>query len=412
MINKKLNIAIFHLAFIYSGGGEKLVLIEAQGLKKLGHKVTVFTCVYDREKCFADLTKNIKIYEFLPFLGKIFKAHEALRVIITSILAPIFIYKFRKYDCVFAANQPSLWIAFLVKLIFKVKYVGYLAQSTRFLYPRKIDKATGLYFGKKEYVSFSVQIMKVFRKLIKKLDQISIKGAEKILVNGEYMTELIKKVYKVDATNCPAGAKTISKPVKISIRKKGKVKINGYILDKPYILITNRHVWQKRFEYGLTSFLGLLAENCEFYLVISGSLTEYTKELKVMVKRMGLGKKVFFLGYVKDKDLEKLYKNAYIYLYTAPEEDYGMGVLEAMGSGIPVVAWNNGGPSKTILDGETGVLIDFEDIETFTKKLIYLAQDNKLIMKMGKNAILRVKENFSWNNHFIIVEQSLINLVN
>ena len=290
--------------------------------------------------------------------------------------------------------------------------MGYLAQPTRFLYPRKIDKVTGLYFGKKEYVSLSVQVMKLFRKLIKKFDQISIKGADKILVNGEYMTGLIKRVYKVDATSCPAGARVITKPVSLNIRKKGKVKINGHVLDKPYILITNRHAWQKRFEYGLSAFLGLLFEKPNFYLVISGSETEYTKELKIMAKRMGLDEKVIFLGFVKDSNLEKLYKNAFIYLYTAPEEDYGMGVTEAMGMGIPVIAWNKGGPGKTILDGKTGFLIKPNNIGDFTKKLVYLAINSRVLYKMGENAIFRVKKEFSWKNHYLNIEESLKSLIN
>ena len=50
----KLRIAIFHLGFFYSGGGEKLVLEEIRGLRALGHEVTCFAPYVDRERCFPD----------------------------------------------------------------------------------------------------------------------------------------------------------------------------------------------------------------------------------------------------------------------------------------------------------------------------------------------------------------------
>ena len=65
---KKLKIAIFHLGFFFSGGGEKLVLQEALGLTKRGHEVSLFAPVVSKKDCFPDLTKNVKINSlFSPF---------------------------------------------------------------------------------------------------------------------------------------------------------------------------------------------------------------------------------------------------------------------------------------------------------------------------------------------------------
>ena len=50
------------------------------------------------------------------------------------------------------------------------------------------------------------------------------------------------------------------------------------------------------------------------------------------------------------------YSNASVYVYTAPEEDFGMGVVEAMACATPVVAWDAAGPSKIIKNGKTGLL--------------------------------------------------------
>ena len=402
-----MKVAVFHLAFVYSGGGEKLVLKEVEGLKNLGHKVDVYACVVNKKKCFPDLISKFKVKEFLPWAKFLLYGHESFQVILSCVLAPFFIFKFKDYDVILAANQPSLWIAYLCKLFLSKNYVGYLAQPTRFLYPRKIDKQTGLHFVKRKGLSFSVFLMNLFSKTIKKLDMLSVRGADLVLVNGEYMTGVIGKVYRVKAINCPAGAEYLSKPISFKRRKEGDLKVNSFSFKKPYILMTNRHVWQKRFEYGLTAFSGLLSQCDKYSLVITGSESEYTEELKTEVERLGLSGKVIFTGFVKDNDIGKLYKNASCYLYTAPQEDFGMGVVEAMGMGIPVVSWNDGGPGYTNVDGRTGILVEPYNTEEFTKSLITIVSDGRLSLAMAKNGISRVKSDFSWKKHFSLLQDSL-----
>jgi len=47
-----------------------------------------------------------------------------------------------------------------------------------------------------------------------------------------------------------------------------------------------------------------------------------------------------------------------VFLYTPPNEHFGIGPLEAMINGVPAIGINNGGPKETIADGETGYLLD------------------------------------------------------
>src|SRR3990172_4270727 len=98
----KFNIAIFHLAFIYSGGGEKLVLQEAEGLKGLGHEVEIFTSVVKRSNCFPDYIKKFQIKTFLPQINYIVENHESTLILLSCILAPFFSVRFRKYYVIFS----------------------------------------------------------------------------------------------------------------------------------------------------------------------------------------------------------------------------------------------------------------------------------------------------------------------
>lgn len=392
MVRRKLKIALFHLAFIYSGGGEKLVLQEYDGLKKGGYDVSIFTTVMDKKKSFPDIIHKYKIKTFLPNL-KIFKGHEALQTILSCILVPFYAYKFKKYDIILACNQPSPWIAYVIKKLFKVPYISYLAQPTRFLHQRKIDKETGLFFTKKASESISARLMMgTFKSFSDWADKISVKNSDYVLTNGEYIKNKIDKLYAIKSTNCPSGVKITKN---INFKKSN------------YLLVTNRHFAQKRIEYAIFVLNTILQIKPKFRLIITGSNTEYTHSLRELVKELGVEKSVDFLGYVNEKELQRLYKNAFLYLYTAPEEDFGMGIIEAMNNGTPVVAWNATGPSKIIKSGVDGMLATPNDITDFTSKTIELIDKPKLRRKIVRNALDKVKSNYSHKNHIDIIVSKL-----
>lgn len=397
MKSKKLNIAIFHLAFIYSGGGEKLVLQEYDGLRKKGHDVSIFTTVIDAKKSFPEIIKKYKIKTFLPNL-KIFRGHEAFLTILSCILVPFYAYRFKRYNAILACNQPSPWLAWIIHKLYGIPYVSYLAQPTRFLHPRKIDKKTGLFFSKKASESIASKLMMTtFKRFSDWADKVSIKGSSSVLVNGDYIKTKIERIYGVRTITCPSG-RAIEKIIT------GK--------RKPYLLITNRHFAQKKFEYGILSLNSILSIMPDIRLIITGMDTYYTLEMKNLVDELGINKSVIFAGYVNEKSLRKLYREAKVYLYTAPDEDFGMGVIEAMSYGTPVVAWNTAGPSKIITDNEDGLLAIPFDIADYTRKVINLLTDKRLTRKIGRNAISKVKNKFSLEKHIDLLESELLGCAN
>lgn len=411
MKKKKLKIAVFHLAFVYSGGGEKLVLEEAKGLKKRGHRVTIFTPVLNKEKCFSDIIGQFDIKTFVPNLPSVIPQWEVFQILLACVLAPGLAYRFRDFDVILAANQPSPWIAFWVKKFFRVPYIAYLSQPTRFLHPRKVDHETGLIFAEKKAFSPATYLMKIAKPLANWADRASIKRSDLILADGEHVKELLEKTYGIKAISCPAGAHPATKPLDFASRYRGLLKVNDKTISKPYILLTNRHFPQKRFEYAITALPYVLKKFPHLSLVITGEETDYTQDLKVLVKQLSLEEKVLFLGLVKERDLEKLYSQATAYSYTAPEEDFGMGMVEAMAWGTPVVAWNNAGPTGIVVDGKTGFLAKPFDVADFVDKILKLFNDKKIAKRIGEQALARVKNKFSYDDHIDILEAGLNQVV-
>lgn len=402
-----MKIAIFHLAFIYSGGGEKLVLEQAKGLRRRGHQVTVFTPVLDKEKCFADIIDQFDIKTLVPNLPSAIPQREAFQILSACVLAPALACRFRDFDVILAANQPSPWLAFWVKRFFGVPYVTYLSQPTRFLHLRKIDREVGLAFVKKRAFSPATYLLKIAKPLANWADRASIKGSDLVLADGEYVKGLLERTYGIETVSCPAGAYPATNPLNYANRYRGMLKIGDKIISKPCVLLTNRHVPQKKLEYAITALPAVLKRFPDLLLAITGKETDYTQDLKNLVRELSLEKKVLFLGLVKEKGLAKLYSQAAVYVYTAPEEDFGMGMVEAMAHGTPVVAWNNAGPTGIVVDGETGFLAKPFDVADFAGKIAKLLSDKKLVRRIGEQAWERVKSKFSYDEHIETLEAGL-----
>jgi glycosyltransferase involved in cell wall biosynthesis len=97
-----------------------------------------------------------------------------------------------------------------------------------------------------------------------------------------------------------------------------------------------------------------------------------------------------------------------VYLYSPPNEDFGMGPVEAMAHGTPVVVWDDGaGPSETVIDQKTGFKARPYDLDDFAKKTLKILSEKKIRQDMGTYARKHVEEKFSWSRHMEVVENIL-----
>jgi glycosyltransferase involved in cell wall biosynthesis len=73
-------------------------------------------------------------------------------------------------------------------------------------------------------------------------------------------------------------------------------------------------------------------------------------------------------------------------------------VLEAMASGLPVIATRIAGNEELVLDGETGVLVAPEDVNALRDGLRRLLTDAQMRERMGRASRLRVEREYSWES--------------
>lgn len=96
----------------------------------------------------------------------------------------------------------------------------------------------------------------------------------------------------------------------------------------------------------------------ELVLAGQGSPPDFLRRLAASA---GVSERVKFRAEVPADELPELYRGAAAYLQTSQEEGLGIAVLEAMASGLPVVATDTAGAKVCVRDGETGFLISQDD---------------------------------------------------
>jgi len=399
-------IAVFHCGFTYSGGGERLVIEEVLGLRRRGYEVECYAPTVDASRCYPDLIDEVRVRTFLPQLPRWFPYREAVQMAATSLLMPLYAWRFRGVDAIVGCNQPSAWIAWWAARLMDVPYVVYLNQPNRLVYPRSIDRQTG-WVSNADYRLLAAIVLRATR-FVAWADRRSVQEADQLLVNGNYIGDIIRTTYRRDAVDCPAGCHVAASgfPLPVEARFSGGLTINGYPIRRPYVLLTNRHYPQKRFDLAIRAMAEVRKRHPRAQLVIPGPATSHTASLQSLVKELGLEDAILFLGPISEQELQSLYEGAAVYVYPAPEEDFGMGVIESMAKGVPVVAWNQAGPTVTVAP-DTGHLAEPLDVEDYAGGIIRLLDSREQNQATGERAFQWARK-FDWERHLDTIEREVL----
>jgi colanic acid/amylovoran biosynthesis glycosyltransferase len=137
-------------------------------------------------------------------------------------------------------------------------------------------------------------------------------------------------------------------------------------------------------------------------LVIAGN-GELRVTCELMQKRSRYAKRIHLLGAVDAQKGAELRASSDIFTahncegpLTHQVEAFGVSVVEAMADSLPIVGGRSGGLLETVVDGDTGILVEPGDVEGQAEAFLSLSRDPDRRRTMGEAAWLRAKEHFSF----------------
>jgi len=163
-----------------------------------------------------------------------------------------------------------------------------------------------------------------------------------------------------------------------------------YQLPPKYILHVGINKPHKNLLHLLEVFGGL---NTEAKLVLAGREDARYPEARQTAERLGLGKRVLFLGDVADDDLPPLYNGAALFVFPSLYEGFGLPVLEAMACGTPVVCSNTSSLPEIV--GDAAIMLDPLDREAWVATMTEVLEREALRKDMREEGLQRAKM-FSW----------------
>uniref|UniRef100_A0A915IN17 Alpha-1,3/1,6-mannosyltransferase ALG2 n=1 Tax=Romanomermis culicivorax TaxID=13658 RepID=A0A915IN17_ROMCU len=396
LIKKKshLNVIFLH-PDLGIGGAERLVVDAALSLKFNGHDVRFLTSHHDKNHCFKetrDGTLNVWVQgawiprHFCSFFHAFFAYIRSLYTVVFLLF-----YSKWKFDLIFA-DQISAPL-FLLKKFSRAKIIFYCHFPDQLLVQK-----TGF-------------LRSLYRKPLNLFEEYTTGLADCVVVNSNFTAETFRKTFKsLDNIYLEVLHPCVSSAL---LKWTDRNEINGEKLKnissnlKPnYFLSLNRFERKKNIALAIRA-IGLLKNqlcNEDFdniHLVIAGGYDSVNKEnivhfdeLKMLVEKLNLESYVTFFKSPSDDQKACLLMNCFSLIYTPSFEHFGIVPVEAMLCRKPVIAVNNGGLLETVVNNQTGVLVDAEP-EHFARAMKRLLLEPNLVSKFGEAGRNRALRHFT-----------------
>jgi glycosyltransferase involved in cell wall biosynthesis len=179
-------------------------------------------------------------------------------------------------------------------------------------------------------------------------------------------------------------------------------------LDGKFVLLVlSQLIPSKRQDLAIEALASLRGRGMNASLILVGGevLTSRGERARLegLAKRLGVANDCIFAGF--RRDVPNLLKLADLLIHPGREESFGRALIEAMASGLPVIAAGGGGVEEVVEDGVTSVIVRSASPEVWVEAIEKLHRDPSLRQRMGTAGRKRVKEHFTIESHVAGVEQ-------
>ncbi len=147
---------------------------------------------------------------------------------------------------------------------------------------------------------------------------------------------------------------------------------------------------EKGTDLFVEAMLRVLPKRPDFTAVIIGRAkpaeADFELRLREQLAKAGLSERVVFRGEVPPRELPQVLRSLSLLVASPRYEGFGMTPLEAMASGLAVVATDTGVFRQVIDEGETGYVVGIDQLEQLTNAVLRITEDPKHLHDMGRRA--------------------------
>jgi len=376
-----MKIALFHN--LPSGGAKRALYGTLDYLDKAGHTVEAYVPSTANEDFLPlkDLIDKVHVFDVnSSFGGSVYSSIKyippfikniSLRNLETTEKEIAGIINDEDYDVVFCDQDQYTMSPFFLKYI-KKPTVYYCAQpNMEEAILKKLSKMV-----EKQPNRFKRAIFNYADGKDLKIDINNAHYAKYIVTNSYFSRESILRGYGLNSYVSYLGIDT-------SIFKQTDTPTEDFMLSVGTITPT------KGYDFIIKS-LSLIQPELRPKLVIAAnhSVIDWKNYIMSLAKELEVNMEI--MDMVDDKKLLELYNSAKLVLYAPYLEPFGLVPIESMGCGTPVIGVKEGGVRETVINNETGMLVE-RDPQQFARTITETIQDNDKMDKMSERCLEEVE---------------------
>lgn len=343
-----LRVAIVHDWLTNMGGAEPLVL----ELHKLYPDAPIYTSVYDKQRMAAFADCDVRTTYLQKVLPKFLRYKHILWPVLRA-------HAFRKldmsaYDLIISSSTAE---SKSVKKKPGAIHICYCNTPTRYYWSHYNEFKSSFHFGP---LNFLIKpLIPFFVWWMRKLDLKAAAGVDLFIANSNEVKRRIKKYYGRDSTVIFPGVDT-GRFAQIP-SSKAQNPSTQYPSPNPQprsgYITWGRHVPYKKIDLAIEA-CNLLED--QLTVIGSGPETERLKQIA--------GPTITFPGRVSDDELVKLAHKSKAFIFPG-DEDFGISPVEAIASGLPVIAYKSGGALDYVIEGKTGTFFSTQTVPALAKAI-------------------------------------------